>query len=100
MIGHFQSRIFGWAFLISLLFYFVFTVFIFDYKTAGVGAGNAIHGFPFGYDYSTCFGGDYLWSGLASNALAGAVMSGLIALACSYFWTKFSDPNFRAKWYL
>jgi hypothetical protein len=103
-----KRRIFIGAFLTSYFLFFVITVSILDFKRAGFGVGHAEHGFPFAYYYSHCFGGYYLWLGLAGNILTAAVLSFVTGLFSAHFWTRWlvpfwqtvSSPEFRAKWYI
>jgi len=95
-----KSKIFIGAFLLIYSSFFALTIFVLELKIDGLGIGHKIYGFPFGYYYSSCFGGDYLWEGLLANILFAAGLGFAGGLTVSYFWMKFSSPEFRAKWYL
>lgn len=103
-----KHKIFIGAFLTSYFLFFAVTVFILDFKRAGVGVGHAEHGFPFAYYYSNCFGGHYSWLGLTGNILTAAIVSGVIGLIPAHFWMNWlvpfgqtvSSSEFRAKWHI
>lgn len=91
---------FGIFFFVSYATFFIVTMVVFDHVEEALSIGHTIHGFPFGYYYSGCFGGYYIWSGLIGNAAVGATISLGTALALAHFRLKLRDPEFRAKWYL
>lgn len=103
-----KSKIFIGVFLIAYFAFFAITIFILEVKSKGFGAGHLEYGFPFTYYYSSCFGGDYLWSGLAGNILFAALLSFFVALGFVVLWSKrilplwqkVTSSEFRKKWYL
>lgn len=104
-----KHKIFISAFLLTYFLFFGITVFLLELKKEGVGIiGHTEYGFPFGYYYSHCWGGHYLWCGLIGNILFATVLSIAIGLASTHFWLKFllplwqeiSSPEFRSKWYI
>ena len=95
-----KTRTFIGAFLLAYFLFFAFTILILDLKSDGIGIGHLEYGFPFTYYYSHCFGGYYIWSGLAGNILFAAVFGLSVGLAASHLRLKFSSPEFRAKWHL
>ena len=101
------TRIFAAAFFLSYFLFFVITIFVLDIKRDGFGIGHIEYSYPFTYYYSHCFGGYFVWTGLIGNCVLAAILSfgaGLIASrlhsSAAHFWSKFSTPEFRAKWYL
>lgn len=102
-----KSKVFIGTFLLIYFSFFVVTIYVLDIRRDGIGVGHIAYGFPFTYYYSSCFGGDYLWSGLIGNILAAAVLSFVGGLSFAHLRTKISAPEFqtkfaefRAKWYL
>jgi hypothetical protein len=106
-----RQKIFIGAFLTSYFLFFVITFSISRFPRTGGGGillGHTLYGFPFAYYYSHCFGGYYLWFGLAGNILVAAIVCSVIGLISAHFWTSwllplwqtFSSPEFRAKWYI
>ncbi len=93
-----RQKIFISAFLTTYFLFFATTIYILDLKKPGFGVGSLEYGFPFVYYYSHCFGGYYLWSGLAGNILTAGIFSLMIGSFASQIWLKFSAPEFRAKW--
>lgn len=92
-----KHKVFIGAFLIAYSLFFVITIFILDLKSPGIGVESMNYGFPFAYYSSHCFGGYYSWLGLTGNILAAAIFSFAVGSATTYFWLKFSLPEFRAK---
>lgn len=95
-----KSKVFIATFLLTYLSFFVVTMWLFEITRDGFGVGHAEYGYPFGYYYSSCFGGYYLWSGLIGNILFAFVLSFAVGIISSHYWLKFSSPEFRQKWYL
>jgi hypothetical protein len=95
-----KHKIFIAVFLATYFLFFVVTVFLLELKTQGVGVGSWEYGFPFAYYSSSCFGGNYLLSGLIGNILVAAIFSIAIGLISTHFWLKFSSPEFRSKWHI
>lgn len=101
-----KSKIFISTFLLTYCLFFVITIAVIDVKSAGFGAGHLIYGFPFGYYYSHCFGGNYLWDGLIGNILFATVLGIAVGLVSSHFWInvfpalrlKILSPEFREEW--
>lgn len=94
------SRIFAVSYFFSYTAFLTLTMYFYDFVEDGIGAGHSIHGFPFGYYYSHCFGGNYLWVGFLGNLTVAALISLFIGLLVSQLYRKFSSPEFRTKWYL
>lgn len=95
-----KTTAFAMFFFASYALFFALTLTVFDRVEDGIGVGHTVHGFPFGYYYSSCFGGHYIWSGLIGNAASGAIVGLVAALGLTHFWLKLRSPEFRAKWYL
>lgn len=95
-----KSNVFIAAFLLTYVSFFVVTMWLFQTTRDGFGVGHTEYGYPFGYYYSHCFGGYYLWSGLLGNILFAFGLSFGIGLIASYSWQKISSPEFRQKYYL
>jgi hypothetical protein len=103
-----RSKIFIGAFLSAYFLFFVLTIYVFEVKTSGIGTGWWNYGFPFTYYFSTCWGGDYVWSGLFGNIFAAAISGFAVGVISVYAWRrhllpflrKISSEEFRAKWYI
>ncbi len=102
-----RSRVFAAGFFLSYGIFFILTMGVFDFTGEGGGVGHTVHGFPFAYYYSSCFGGDYLWYGLVGNVLFGSLVGLLIGLMAAFIDGVVRRPDlvsrfreFRTKWYL
>jgi hypothetical protein len=100
MISLVRSKIFALVFFGSYITFVAVTMYIYDFVKEGVGVGHTVHGFPFAYYYSHCFGGYYLWIGFVGNLAVAALISFLSGIALSHLHRTISSPEFRAKWYL
>ena len=96
------------GFLASYFLFFLFTVFLFEFKSAGIGIGSAAYGYPFTHYYSHCFGGYYIYTGLLGNILFAAILGTILGLVFSYLWNncvtpawkKVTSDEFRKKYHL
>ena len=92
-----KSKIFVSAFLLFYFSFFIFTIFIFDFKTESGGVENFDYGFPFSYFHEHCFGGNYLWFGLLKNILFATVCSYFVGLIFNLIWSKISSRRIELK---
>ena len=93
-----KSKVFIATFLLSYFAFFVITMWLFAFQSSILTRTN--YGFPFTYYYEHCFGGGYDLIGLTANIIFAFILSAIIGFISSHFWTKFSSPEFLAKWYL
>lgn len=103
-----KSKMFIGVFLLTYFSFFFLTIYVWEIKSSGFGAGWWNYGFPFTYYGSHCFGGYYLWSGLLGNILFAGILSAFGGAVLTYLWgvhligfyEKVTSDEFRAKWYL